>query len=236
VPGVEREQGLSLLASRGWLSGTPEEFRERFLSLAQWRLVEQGTPVTLGGEERDDILGLAEGTVLMTSTLAEPDTPAMHMAHAVIWLGYAPLFLDQPRRITVEARTPLKIASFPKARVLALLAETPVWWRCFLPLGFEYGDACAVIASDLLIGRSDRRLAATILRFAGLRGSRIPPCHQVRLPVTQAELAGASNLSRNVAATILREFSAQGWIEIEYRGLVLRDPKGLRRFLATEAQ
>lgn len=233
---MEREEGLSLLASRGWLAGTPEEFRKSLLSLARWRGVEPGTPVTLGGEERDEVLGLAEGTVLMTSTLAEPGTPVTHMAHAVIWLGFAPLFLDQPRRVTAEARTPLRIAAFPKAEILALLAETPVWWRCFLPLGFEYGDACAVIASDLLIGRSDRRLAATILRFAGLRGSHVVPSHPVRLPITQAELAAASNLSRNVAAAILRKFAAWGWIEIEYRGLVLHDPKGLRRFLATEME
>ena len=234
--GLEREEGVSLLASRGWLSGTPEEFRERFPALARWRLVGSGTHVTLAGEVRDDVLGLAEGTVLMTSTLAEPDTPVTHMAHAVIWLGFALPFTDQPRRVTAEARTPLRIAAFPKAEILALLPETPVRWRCFLPLGFECGDACAVIASDLLIGRSDRRLAATILRFAGLRAPQVAPCHPVLLPITQAELAGASSLSRNLAAAILRKFATRGWIEIEYRSLVLHDPKGLQRFLATATE
>jgi len=191
---VEREQGLSLLASRGWLSGTPEDFRKRFLSLARWRRVAPGTTVKLGGEELDDVIGLAEGSVVLTSALGEAETPVTHMVHAVFWLGHGPLFTGQPRRVTAEARTALWVARFPRAKILAMLDETPVWWRCFLPLAVEYGDICALIASDLLIRRSDRRLAATILRFAGLRGPVEAPCHGLRVPTTQAELAAASNL------------------------------------------
>ena len=231
---MDREQGLSLLASRGWLAGTQPEFRNRFLSLARWRAVEPGMTVTLGGEDIDDVVGLAEGSVVLTSVLGEATTPVMHMAHAVFWVGYGPLFLDQPRRVTVEARTSLWVARFPKAKILALLCETPAWWRCLTPLLLEYGDICALIASDLLIRRSDRRLAATILRFAGLRNPGTAPCHPVRLPVTQSELAEASNLSRNVTCVILQEFAAKGWIKVEYRGLVLDDAQGLRRFLAAE--
>jgi hypothetical protein len=38
-----------------------------------------------------------------------------------------------------------------------------------------------------------------------------------------------------VTTAILHEFEAKGWIEVEYRGLVLRDPRGLTHFLSTAA-
>lgn len=229
---MEREDGLARLGSQGWLAATPVEFREQFLSAARWRHVDREATVTLGGETEGDFVGLAEGTVAITSTLGLAGTPVTHIAQAVFWMGYGPLLLDRPRVATVEARTPLWIAVIPKATILPLLDETTRWWRCFTRLLAEYGDTSAMIASDLLIRRSDRRLAATILRFAGLRFPGGDPTDPIRLAVTQAELAEAANLSRNAAGTILRGFADQGFIETDYRGIVVRDPSGLRRFVA----
>lgn len=229
---MERDKGLSILGSSGWLAGTPAEFRKQFLSAAQWRHIDQGATVTLGGEEKDDVIGLAQGTVAVTSTLGLAGTPVMHMAHAVFWMGYGPLLLDRPRDVTVDARTDLWIAVIPMANILPLLSETKLWLHCFMRLLAEYGDTAAMIASDLLIRRSDQRLAATILRFAGLRSLDRCSAEQVRISSTQAELAEAANLSRNAAGTILRKFAAKGYIEIDYRGLVVRDPSGLQNFVA----
>ena len=229
---MDREEGLSLLASRGWLAETPAEFRRRVLSAAQWRHVERGATVTLGGEERDDLIGVAEGTVAATSTVGQAETPAMHIAHAVFWLGYGPLLLDRPRVVTAEARTDLWVAAIPKAKILPLLDGSTTWWRHFMRLLVEYGDTTARIAADLLIRQSDRRLAATILRFCGTPESNADPAGHLRIPVTQAELADASNLSRNAAGTILRALAAKGFIEIDYGGIVVLDREGLQRVVA----
>lgn len=233
---MDREEGLSLLASRGWLAGTPAEFRTLVLSAAQWRHIEQGATVTLGGEERDDVIGLAHGTIAATTTLGQDDTPTMHIAHAVFWLGYGPLLLERPRNITVEARTDLWVASIPKVRLQPLLDGTTKWWRCFMHLLVEYGDITAMIASDLLIRQSDRRLAATILRFCGPPDQGADPAGQPRIPITQAELADAANMSRNVAGTILRTFAAKGWIETDYRGIVVLDRTALQGFVVRPRQ
>ncbi|WP_373504700.1 Crp/Fnr family transcriptional regulator [Aestuariivirga sp.] len=229
---MERESGLSILGSSGWLAGTPPEFRKRFLSAARWCHVDPGTTLTLGGEEKDNVIGLAHGTVALTSTLGRAGNPVMHMAHAVLWIGYGPLLLERPRDVTAEARTDLWIAVIPKAKILPLLDESTLWWRCFMRLLAEYGDTSAMVASDLLIRQSDRRLAATILRFAGLRGLSSGLMEPVRLPITQAELAEAANLSRNATGTILRKLAAKGYLEIDYRGVVVHDPAGLQKFVA----
>jgi CRP-like cAMP-binding protein len=224
---MQREEGLALLAASRWLSATPRGFRDALLSGARWSRVEAGEPLTLGGEDRRELIGIAEGIAGVTSVLGPAETPMLTLVHAVCWVGYGPMLRDRARVVTVEARTPLWVATIPETRLLPVLAQTPAWWRCFLPLMAEYGDAAAAIACDLLIRRSDQRLAATILRFANLRGFGAKPAAVTRIPVSQAELAEAANLSRNAAGRILRRFSSQGLIDTDYRGLKLRDPAGL---------
>jgi CRP-like cAMP-binding protein len=228
---MKREAGLSILASRGWLAETPAEFQTSFLSFAQWRHIEKGATVTLGGEEKDDVIGLAHGTVAATTTVGLAETPTMHIACAVFWLGYGPLLLERPRVVTVEARTDLWVAEIPQAKILPLLDGTTKWWRCFMRLLVEYGDTTALIASDLLIRQSDRRLAATILRFAGPPDPDAGPAGRLRIPVTQTEVADASNLSRNAAGTILRALAAKGYIETDYGGIAILDRAGLQHFV-----
>jgi CRP-like cAMP-binding protein len=164
-----RDEGLQILAGQGWLAGTSEEFRGLFLPMARWRRFAAGTVVTLGGEEADDIIGMASGVMAFTSALGRPDTPVMHLARAVYWMGYGPILLGGPRVVSAEARSEVRVASFPKARVLPLLEESTRWWRFFMRLLGEYGHVSSMIAGDLLIPESERRLAAVLSRFGGLR-------------------------------------------------------------------
>jgi len=222
---MDRDEGLKILAGQGWLAGTSEEFRGLFLPMARWRHFAAGSAVTLGGEEADDIIGMASGVMAFTSALGQPDTPVMHLARAVYWMGYGPILLGGARVVSAEARSEVWVASFPKVRVLPLLDGTSRWWRYFTRLVGEYGHMSATIASDLLIPESERRCAAVLLRFGGCRGAATAP---VMVPVTQAELAAAANLSRNSAGTILRGWAARGLIETGYGGITISDPAGLR--------
>jgi hypothetical protein len=72
----------------------------------------------------------------------------------------------------------------------------------FLQPLLEYGDLTVTIASDLMIRDSDRRRAAAVLRLAGCRYARSRDVIPVEVPLTQNELAGGANLSRNSVVTI----------------------------------
>jgi CRP-like cAMP-binding protein len=230
---MNRDQGLALLASKGWLAGTSDEFRGLFLPMARWRRFEAGTPVTLGGDEADDIIGMASGVVAFTSALGFADSPVSHMARAVFWMGYGPMLFGGTRVVSAEARSEVWVASFPKARVLPLLDGDTKWWRFFMRLSGEYGHMSSMIAGDLLIPESERRLAAVLLRFGGFRVLGNPGIEEVAamapvvVPVTQAELAAAANLSRNSAGKILRGFCRRRMVETGYRGITITDPSGL---------
>jgi CRP-like cAMP-binding protein len=230
---MNREQRLRLLATQGWLAGVPEELRGLLLPMARWRRFDSGTLVTLGGDEADDIIAMASGVMAFTSAFGLPDTPIMHLARAVFWMGYGPILMGGTRVVSAEARSEVWVASFPKSQVLPLLTGSARWWRHFAQLLGEYGHLSARIASDLLIPDSERRLAAVLARFGGLQA--VTPAggvgntvrSPIHVPVTQAELAASSNLSRNTAGRILKGFAAQGIVETRYSEILITDPMRL---------
>ena len=226
---MDRDAGLEVLAGRGWLSQADRGFATGLLGLARWRSFAPGEVLTLGGEERGTLFALADGVVALTSSLGQAETPVMHMAPAVMWLGYGPALLVRDRVVTAEARTPCWAASFPGSRVRAMVDEGRLDWRPFMRLMAEYGDISSLIAADLLIRDSGARCAAVLARFAGLRTPLAGAMPRTLVPVTQEELAGACNLSRGVAGDILRRMASEGVIATCYGGIEIRDPAALLR-------
>jgi len=185
----------------------------------------------MGSEEGGELIGLAQGHIEMRTVLGRADTPLMHFAHAVFWLGYGPIIFGQPRRVAASARTPVWVARIPQPTVRALLTRRPEWWPHFLPLALIYGDIAVNIAADLLIRDSERRCAAVLLRLSGRRFAGPEDGAPVDVPLTQDEVAGAANLSRNSAGTMLRRLAARGLIDLGYRGIIVRAPAALRAFV-----
>src|SRR5271165_3287432 len=228
---MNREQGLEILRSGGWLSATPAEFQEAILSRCAWGRLEAGAPIQAGGEEAGELIGLARGIVAMRTILGRADTPIMHFVHPVFWFGYVPILTGQPRRIAASAKSPVWFARVPQAEVRALLAKRPEWWRHLMQLSIIYGDVSQTIAADLLIRDSERRCAAVLLRLGGRRFAGPDDAAPVEVPITQDDLAGAANLSRNSVGTMLQRLKARGLVEQGYRGLIVRAPAALRAFV-----
>jgi len=228
---VDREEGLRILKDSGWLSATPAEFQQAILSRCDWGRLAAGTPIQFGGEQEGELIGLARGVVELRTILGPSDTPIMHFAHPVFWFGFVPIVSGRRRPLAASAKTPVWIARIPQPTVGAMLAARPDWWRHFIPPSLVYGDVAVTIAADLLIRNSERRCAAVLLRLGGHRFGGPDDAEPVEVLVTQNELAGAANLSRNSVGTMLQRLRARGLIEIGYRGTMVRSPKALRAFV-----
>jgi CRP-like cAMP-binding protein len=117
--------------------------------------------------------------------------------------------------------------------VRGLLEARPERWKHMIPLSLEYGDTTATIAADLLIPNAEARLVAVLLRFAGLRRRGSLVTAPITVPVTQQDLAAATNLSRAWTGRILRRLTAVGLVETRYSGITIRDPQALQSHLQT---
>jgi len=228
---MDHEEGIGILKDRGWLNATPTEFQDAIVSLCDWQSLEAGAPIQAGAEEEGELIGLARGIVEMRTVLGRADTPLMHLAYPVFWFGYVPILTGRPRGIAAAAKTAVWLARIPQAAVRALLAERPEWWRHLMQLSIIYGEVSQTIAADLLIRDSERRCAAVLLRLGGRRFSGPEDKEPVEVPLTQNELAGAANLSRNSIGTMLQRLKARRLIEQGYRGMTVLAPEALRAFV-----
>ena len=233
---MDRDEGLKILAGGEWLSGTPAGFRLAVLTSARWLHYEAGEPIQTGGEEAGELIGLASGVLALKSILGPADTPIMHFAYPVFWLGYVPIITGQPRRIAAHAKLPAWVARISQAYIEGVLAERPQWWRCLLQPAIVYGDASQGVAADLLIRDSERRCAATLLRLSGRRFAGARDSQPAESAITQVELAGAANLSRNTVGAIMKRLATRGLIEIGYRGITVLKPAALRAVVDASAK
>ena len=225
---MEHDKRIQVLRTEGWLSLTPPEFRSAILSRCGWQSYDPGAPIQTGGEESGELIGLAQGVIEMRTILGPAETPIMHFAHPPFWFGYVPVFTDRPRRIAVSAKTKVWVGRVSQIDLSALLTERPQWWRHLFYLAIVYGDVSQTVAADLLIRDSERRCAAVLLRLGGRRFPTPDDKRPSEVQVTQSELAGAANLSRNSVGTMLHRLAARGLIELGYRGVTVVSPAALR--------
>lgn len=228
---MDQEEGMRILASRGWLGATPTDFQRAILSGCRWQYLEAGAPIQAGGEEIGELIGLAHGVIEMRTVLGPSDTPLMHIVQPVFWLGYVPLILGQARRLAASAKTAAWLARISQDAVKKVLSERPEWWQLFLQPAIIYGDVSQTVAADLLIRDSERRCAAVLLRMAGRRFATPDDTAPAEALLTQDELAGAANMSRNSVGTMLKRLAARGLIELGYRTTIVVSPAGLRAFV-----
>jgi CRP-like cAMP-binding protein len=228
---VDLDEGLRVVTTQGWLSATSPEFQRAILSGCDCRPLEAGAPLQVGGEDHGEMIGLVQGILELRTTLGPADTAIMHFAHPVFWLGFVPTLFKQPRRAAASAKTRVWLVRVPEATLRRALSENPIWWRFFLQPLLEYGDLTVTIAADLLIRDSERRCAAALLRLAGCRYASPQAIAPVEVPLTQNELAGAANLSRNSVGTMLQRLAARGFVEVGYGTMIVRAPAALRAFV-----
>ena len=204
------------------------------LSRSRWQSLEAGTPIQAGGEGDGELIGLAHGVIEMRSVLGRADTPIMYFARPVLWFGYGPLAFDRPRPTAASARSAVWLARIPQAEVRKVLSERPEWWRCFIQPAITNGDIALSVAADLLIRDSERRCAAVLLQLSGRRFTGPEDSRPVVVSITQDELAGAANLSRNSTGTMLKRLAARGLIELGHRANIVCFPATLRAFVERE--
>jgi CRP/FNR family cyclic AMP-dependent transcriptional regulator len=228
---VDLDEGLRAVTSQGWLSATSSDFQRAILSGCDCRPVEAGEPIQVGGEDHGEMIGLVRGILELRTTLGPADTAIMHFAHPVFWLGFVPTLFKQPRRAAASAKTKVWLVRVPEPTIRKTLKENPHWWAFFLQPLLEYGDIGVTIAADLMIRDSERRCAAALLRLAGCRYAGPQDVTAVEVPLTQNELAGAANLSRNSVGTMLQRLATRGFVEVGYGTMTVRTPTAMRAFV-----
>ena len=225
-PASDTQDAAAYLAGSGWLASTSPEFASAILDMVQWRRFGPGESIIHAGDSNADLLGLAMGTVALTSSLGAADAPVAHIVSAPFWFGYAPLINHRTRILSCTARSPALVAQVRQGALKHLLAEHPGHWHYIAMLAQSGIETALNIATDLMIRSSRRRCAATLLRIAGCRFADTPP--PAIAWTNQEELGGIANLARSTLNLILGDLEGEGLISRGYNQIILHNPSALR--------
>jgi CRP-like cAMP-binding protein len=223
---ISMADACHVLAHKGWLATRPADFREALLAAGHLRTFAAGDPISTAGDGADvgpGLYGFAAGQVAVLPALGAPDAPTAVLFNPGQWYGYAPLF-GVTRQIHVHATTATTILNISFSEVHRMLKARPDWWKDLAELVFATALVATNVLTDLLLSRSDRRLAAMLLHHAGCRhtGQALP------IHLNQEDVGATARLSRHPARQLLQSFEARGWISQSYRCIHILAPEQLR--------
>jgi CRP-like cAMP-binding protein len=101
--------------------------------------------------------------------------------------------------------------------------------RRFAQIAIGNLDLALGVVADLMIGQPERRIAAVLIRSAGLQDERT-----VRL--SQAELGRLANVSRKLVNRALQRFAAASMVLPRYGAVQILDMQALKQFSAGARQ
>lgn len=212
----------------GWLDAQPEAFRKALRRIWKIHRRPAGTAVDETAGRYSNFIGLATGFISLSVPVLTADMVAIHIASPGTWFGAA--LLDgtaKVRPLGLRARTDVTLVSVPLQALRALLQDRPEWWSSIHHYMMLEWELAACVAADLLLPDHRARLAAALLRLAGLRPTLGNPTPDMRIPVTQRELAEMCNCSHNAVNAELGRMSQRGWVELAYGQVRLLDPESI---------
>jgi CRP-like cAMP-binding protein len=129
--------------------------------------------------------------------------------------------------MTVIASRHSTLATLPLADCHAILKADPTAWRWIALMTAMTVELSGGVIADLLLRDPVKRVAALLLRLAGMRSAVFAAKEPAPIYLSQEKLAHLVNLSRNSIIPILSGFQKRGFIQAKYGSIVVRDVKGL---------
>lgn len=211
----------------GWLGERSPQFREAMRDQARMRDYAPGEHPHHIGDEPGGIYGVAAGS-FGVYVLSEAEGVALaHIFREGAWFGQGPVVSGKPRYLAFRAIEPSTVVTLTPSALAHVLETVPGAERELMSLS-EYNQTIMSRAvADLLIRKTECRVAAVLLRLFTIGsggGYLLRP-----FKLTQSDLSEMANTSRHTTNTILKSFEAQGWIDMSYGCIALKDIEALRR-------
>ena len=128
--------------------------------------------------------------------------------------------------MSVYARRPTELLALSQQSIVELLKTDPSLNWVFFNLMAWNVEEYLHHAVDLMVVDPKIRLCSRLLTFGG-RLLNYLPSGPVSIPLTQEELAAASNMSRSTVFHLLGDLVSQGICELGYREVRILDMKRL---------
>ena len=213
-----------VLSRQGWLARQPKDFQRLVFDECQLQQFESGASIYLQGDPPGGLYGLVAGAFGISIAPGDGGPYLVHLGAVGMWIGEGPFLTGEPRRVELAAATPCVVLNLPLHAMERMAAEDSMAVRRFAQIAISNLDLALNVISDLMIAQPERRIAAVLLRSAGVQAEPL-------VRVSQADLGRMANASRKLVSKALRRFSESGWVETGYNAIKIRDTRALKSFV-----
>jgi len=196
----------------------------------------RGTTIVRRGERLPGVFGLAYGSVKLGLRGEDGEERVLQLVAAGQTFGEAKSLLGGPCRSEAIALADSKLVVIPAAAIFTLMDREPRFARAVALLLAERAvEMLAEVESAML--RGAQRLASYLGALAqspegngGGNGGTV-----VRLPVSKTLVAARLGVKKETLSRLLRQFAAEGVIEVSRREISILDRDALAKLSSSRA-
>jgi len=222
-----RQARLVGLLTMRWAEELTPDLRRRAVAEMTIEHVSSGAYVCRKGEPVDAWIGVMSGILKLSSVSPEGKAISFTGVPTGGWFGEGSLLKNEPRRYDAIALRDCIVAYVPRGTFIALLEASVPFNRFVInQLNERLAQFIGMVERDRLLG-PEARLATEL---AALFNPQLYPGNQATLPISQTEIANLVGLSRQRVNRALKRLAQMQLVSVDYRGLTVLDPEGLKRF------
>jgi CRP/FNR family transcriptional regulator, cyclic AMP receptor protein len=227
--GVNSERAAALLARTALFENLDDDARNSLASVAITRSYKKGHLICHQGDLGEALFIIVEGHVKVFVTSEEGDEMVLVTLGPSEVFGELSLMDGGPRSASAEALEPTKLLAIGRGPLLEVLRDHPEATDALLRSLGAVVRRLTEQAADLVFLDLHGRVAKLLL---GLADHQQPPAEgevQLDLHFTQTDLAAMVGGSRQSVNQILRTFERRGYLALQGRKIILKQPDQLRR-------
>lgn len=204
--------------STSWLATLPELARRQLFTAGKRRQLQCGEALFYRGDAFDGIYILEQGLLLISGVSLQGEEALLTVLGPQAVLGEIALFDNQARTHDAIAAQACQLLHLSGGALTDLLQQEPLWWQRFGQLLTSKIREAFVALEQLQTLSGSERLAYRLYQLTSPE--------QLRVPLSQQQLAQLAGLSRQTTNSILRQWQQLGWLELcyGYLHLLQREP------------
>jgi CRP-like cAMP-binding protein len=228
------EEALAAARKSGWLMGQPSDFTDQLLAHASLRQYRKKQLVIEFAEAGPGLHFLLRGSVDVWVPRLTGELFPVHLVPPLQWFGELGALTGRGCFAEYYARGASSALYIPRSAITSLEAASPRFRQAFLELLSLSIKDLMEKAGDLAGLDPERRVISKLVTLSGPAGEADEDEAGHVLPLSQAELAVVSCVSRAFMNAVLAKLEKAGILKLGYRRIVVLERRRLLAALRDE--
>jgi CRP/FNR family transcriptional regulator, cyclic AMP receptor protein len=220
---------LKLITACPLFRGLDASVLEQLAAVSYMKRYADGAMIHAKGDPPEGLFGVICGKAKVSSIGRDGRELLFTILESGSWFGEVSLFDGQGRSHDIYAMEATEFLLVPIKEFHRILQEQPHLYPHFLKLMCGYIRMSYTALEDHTLLDLSGRLAKRLLTLADQYGVQVEEGVRINMHLPREELARMLAASRQSVSTEMNNWERQGWLELKYGRVLIRDRKALEK-------